>query len=517
MVGWLRRTLDVWSQSHQKRFRRAAEETNRLPRGIGYIITNEAAERFSYYGMRTILVVFMCEKLRNSKGEYDTMGDAEARSWYHSFTVGVYLFPFLGALLSDGFLGKYITIMSFSLVCCAGHLILSLIETRVGLGVGLVLIAIGAGGIKPCVSANVGDQFCESNRVLLPKVYGYFYLAINIGAFASSIVTPVLLEAFGSHMAFGLPGVVMGIATLVLWRGRFTFVQVPPAGLRAITQGMTREVGLKLGRLLTVHAFLAVFWSLYDQSGSVWVQQAERMNRNLFGVEWLPSQIQAINPLLILLYVPLFNGIHIAPCGLRRCRECRFAGIYGWASQWLELTALRKISMGFFVTILAFGMDMAVEGWISAGETPSILWLLLCYAVLTIAEVLVSVTALEFSYSQAPEEMKSWVMAMYLGSISVGNAVTAAVNAAIVRADGSSRLSNIQYMQLFTTFMLISAVLFLVFMRYYNDDLPTASIASVSDDVDEPTVTSRREAPDRVRTLESFDNDGKKSLSAANY
>lgn len=108
-------------------------------------------------------------------------------------------------------------------------------------------------------------------------------------------------------------------------------------------------------------------------------------------------------------------------------------------------------------------------------------------------------------------------MAMYLGSISVGNAVTAAVNAAIVRADGSSRLSNIQYMQLFTTFMLISAVLFLVFMRYYNDDLPTASIASVSDDVDEPTVTSRREAPDRVRTLESFDNDGKKSLSAANY
>ena len=116
----------------------------------------------------------------------------------------VYFTPLLGAIVADAFFGKYKTIVSLSVVYCLGHLALALDETRLGLAVGLTLIAIGAGGIKPCVSAHVGDQFGKSNGHLLTKIFGWFYFSINLGAFASQIMTPILLDRFGPHI-FGVP------------------------------------------------------------------------------------------------------------------------------------------------------------------------------------------------------------------------------------------------------------------------------------------------------------------------
>ena len=120
--------------------------TQGMPGGMPFIIGNEAAERFSFYGMRAILVVFMTQYLVGSGGALDVMSEEEAKGWYHLFVSGVYLTPVLGALLSDGVLGKYRTIILLSLVYCAGHAALALDDSRVGLVVGLGLIAIGAGG-----------------------------------------------------------------------------------------------------------------------------------------------------------------------------------------------------------------------------------------------------------------------------------------------------------------------------------------------------------------------------------
>jgi proton-dependent oligopeptide transporter, POT family len=142
-------------------YRTAPVKTTGMPPGVPYIIGNEAAERFSYYGMRTILVVFMTRHLMDRSGELAPMSDEQAKYWYHQFMSAVYFFPILGALLADIFLGKYRTIIGLSIVYCLGHLALALDETRVGLAVGLTLIAIGSGGIKPCVTAHVGDQFCR--------------------------------------------------------------------------------------------------------------------------------------------------------------------------------------------------------------------------------------------------------------------------------------------------------------------------------------------------------------------
>ncbi|MCA9420804.1 MAG: hypothetical protein KC592_07290, partial [Nitrospira sp.] len=174
-------------------FRTEPLTTASMPSGVMYLVANEGAERFSYYGMRSILVVFMTGMLLNAEGSLDPMGEAEAKSYFHLFASGVYFFPFLGAILADAFWGKYKTIILLSLVYCGGHVVLALDHTRFGLLVGLTLITIGSGGIKPCVSANLGDQFGLANGHLLSKAFAWFYFAINVGAFGSVMLTPWLL------------------------------------------------------------------------------------------------------------------------------------------------------------------------------------------------------------------------------------------------------------------------------------------------------------------------------------
>jgi len=431
-------------------FRSAPLATDRTPPGIPYIISNEAAERFSFYGMRAILVVFMTRYLMDAGGSPDPMTEAQAKSWYHLFSSGVYLTPLLGALLSDVYLGKYRTILSLSVVYCLGHLALALDDTRTGLAVGLGLIALGSGGIKPCVSAHVGDQFGQTNAHLLPRVFGYFYFAINLGAFASTLLTPILLEHWGPHAAFGLPGALMLLATGVFWAGRSTFVHIPPAG-RAFTEQLFSAEGLSAtARLALIFAFVAMFWALFDQIGSAWVLQAQQMDRHFMGVEWLPSQVQAVNPILILVLIPFFNAV-----------------VYPAASRLFELTPLRKIGAGFFITPFAYLLTAQIDAWIGAGAHPSIGWQLVAYVIITSAEVLISITCLEFAYTQAPTALKSMVMALFLLSVSLGNLFTSAVNFLIQAPDGSSLLSGPDYYLFFAGAMFLTAVVFVpVAMRY---------------------------------------------------
>ena len=223
--------------------------SKKWPAGISYIIGNEAAERFSFYGMKGILVVFMTAHLLNSQGQADYMSEADAKVWFHLFTSAVYFTPLLGGLLSDIFLGKYRTIILLSLVYCLGHFMLAIDDTRFGLGIGLGLIAVGAGGIKPCVSAHVGDQFGKTNQPLLEKAFSWFYFAINLGAAISTILTPILLKNYGPGWAFGVPGGLMVLATIVFWMGRWKFVHIPPGGMKWVRETFSRDGILILAKL----------------------------------------------------------------------------------------------------------------------------------------------------------------------------------------------------------------------------------------------------------------------------
>lgn len=433
------------------RYRTAPAPTQGMPPGIPYIVANEAAERYSYYGMRAILVIFMTKFLMSSTGELDVMTEDQAKTWFHGFVTAVYFFPIFGAVIADAFLGKYRTIILLSIVYCLGHLVLAADDTRNGLALGLGLIAVGSGGIKPCVSAHVGDQFGRTNSDLLPKIFGWFYFSINVGALASILFAEPLLHRFGPSVAFGVPGVLMAVATVAFWMGRNTFVHIPPGGMAFLREVFSAE-GLKaLGKLFIIYAFIAMFWALFDQQGSAWVLQAARMDRS-FGIEWDPSQAQWLNPALVLLFIPLFNR-----------------AIYPAFDRIWPLTPLRRISIGLFITVLAFLLSAWVEARLDAGEQVNIIWQLGGYVLLTAAEILVSITALEFSYTQAPKKMKSLVMGAFLMSVSIGNLFTTGVNYAIQNPDGSSKLEGASYYLFFAGAMAITAALFVPVAVWYKE------------------------------------------------
>ncbi|MEM0968418.1 MAG: MFS transporter, partial [Verrucomicrobiota bacterium] len=240
-----------------------------MPGGIPYIIGNEAAERFSFYGMKAILSVFMIQYLHfMGASPAEPLTQAEVSARFHLFSGLVYLTPFLGALLADIVFGKYRVIIWLSLVYCLGHAFLAMMGTLgspvLWLNLGLAMIILGSGGIKPCVSAHVGDQFGPNNQHLMSRVFNWFYWSINLGAAASMFLTPVLLNRYGPHWAFGVPGVLMAVATLFFWLGRRKFIHVP-AGEREFVRELVSPDHLPhLGKLAVVYfIFVAMFWALF--------------------------------------------------------------------------------------------------------------------------------------------------------------------------------------------------------------------------------------------------------------
>ena len=388
-------------------------ESTRMPKGIPFIIANEFAERFCYYGINAILAIYMTGTLH--------FGQARATSWQSLFKAGAYFFPLLGAIVSDVFWGKYRTIITFSIVYVLGCTILALGPgTPLNLALGLGFMAFGTGGVKPCVSTNVGDQFTSRNQHLIERAFSYFYLSINLGSSFSIYKCPEWLETYGPKVAFGVPAAMMAFATLVFYLGRRRFAVVPPAGKQWL-KDILAPAGLKLiGSLLIVYLFVAVFWALWDQSnGQTWTLQAtsDLMDKHMgFGLTLLPAQIQVVNGLLILIMVPIFTF-----------------GIYPLCARFVKVTPLRKISVGLFLVAASFLIVSWIEGRIQSGHRVSAWWQILAYVVLSASEVLVSITALEFSYKQAPLRMKSFIMALFLLSTSVGNLMTAAVNNFMVR------------------------------------------------------------------------------------
>ncbi len=438
----------------------------RYPPQITFIVGTEACERFSFYGMSSILAVYMLQHL--------LLGEREVKATYHYFVMATYLTPLVGGWIADRFLGRYRTILWISLLYVAGHAVLAAWESRTGFTVGLALIAAGAGGIKPCISAFVGDQFRLEQRTLLQRVYGWFYWVINLGSAASKIVIPLLLLTLGPRVAFALPGVLMAIALAVFWLGRRHYVVAPPSGpaphgfLRVLGRAASRAGSRAPGahwldaardrhpeeavegakavlRILGIFAAVTLFWALFDQKGSSWVLQARGMDLRLGALTLSPAQLQALNPFMVMALIPLFSWV-VFPALERR-------GI--------ARTPLERMTGGMFIAVLSFVAAAAVQTVLDGGHTPHVLWQIPQYLLLTVAEVLVSVTGLEFSYTQAPRAMRSTIMSFWFLAIALGNLLTAVISE-VVRLEGAA------YFWLFAALMLLAAFAFRAVARRYR-------------------------------------------------
>jgi POT family proton-dependent oligopeptide transporter len=414
--------------------------SRRWPAALPFIVGNEACERFSFYGMRSVLTVFLVDHLLAASPPAARVG--EAKEIFHLFVMAVYFFPLLGGYLADRLWGKYRTILWLSLLYCAGHACLACFDdSPAGFYAGLALIALGAGGIKPCVSAFLGDQVTAAEKSLMPRVFAAFYWSINLGSLTASLCIPKLLRHFGPRVAFGLPGLLMLMATLVFWVGRHHYHHVAPSGpdphsvLRVMLtawrlrrQG-TGPGGSWLDRARGVHgddaiegakavlgvtrifAFVPFFWMLFDQKGSAWVLQARSMDLAIGPFTFEPSQLQFINPALVMLLIPLCTGV-IYPA----LEPTRF-----------RLTALRRMAAGMFVAGLAFVLVAVIQVGLDRGLRLSVLWQLAPYLALTVAEIFVSITGVEFAYAQAPRHLKGLVQSLWFLAMSAGNLVVALV------------------------------------------------------------------------------------------
>lgn len=506
----------------------AVSEQPKMPRQIPFIIANEGCERFSFYGMRNILTSFLITSLLLSMPE--AMRKDMAKEVFHTFVIGVYFFPLLGGWLADRFFGKYNTVFWLSLVYCCGHACLAIFENNInGFYTGLFLIALGSGGIKPLVTSFVGDQFDQSNRSLATKVFDAFYWIINFGSFFASLLMPFFLKKFGASIAFGIPGILMFIATVIFWSGRTSYVHVPPSahnphsflnvvktalfgkhtagqagsGFMVTMLGfiaaiasffLIPKVGLVaafclalvfvLGfggfgawlqlerargvhpdeavdgvrsvlRILVVFALTTPFFSLFDQKASTWVLQANDMVKP----DWFePSQMQALNPLLVMILIP-FNNLVLYPL-------LKSIGI--------EMTALRRMGWGIafsgFAWIVVGFMQLAMDG----GHPLLITWQILPYALLTFGEVLVSATGLEFAYSQAPLAMKGVIMSFWNLATTVGNLWVLLANSSVKSPEVSAYILTTGIsvtafqMFFFAGFALVAAACFGLYARNYK-------------------------------------------------
>ena len=528
-----------------------ADPNARLPRQIPYIIGNEACERFSFYGMRNILVQFLVSSVILAYVP-EAERQSVAKDVFHSFVIGVYFFPLLGGWLSDRFFGKYNTVLWFSLIYCAGHACLALFEdNRTGFYTGLFLIALGSGGIKPLVVSFCGDQFTTANKHLAKIVFDAFYWTINFGSFFASLLMPLFLRNFGPAVAFGIPGILMFIATLIFWLGRKQYVRVPPTrgedphsffnvartaltaqaagqgrpGLMVAVFGALLAVAfllcwalqawfgvnlafwpddfhfvitacLALGaliafggigvsmqlerargqhpdaavdgvravlRILIVFALTTPFWSLFDQKASTWVIQGKEMivpHEAWWWPSWLvkeAGQMQALNPLLIMLLIP-FNNIVLYPA-LRRL---------GW-----EPTALRRMGFGIAFAGIAWIIAGLIQLKIDSGAQTSLAWQTWPYLLLTFGEVLVSATALEFAYSQATQSMKGVIMAFWYLTSTFGSLWVLLTNVAVRNEAVTARIATTGYsenaflMFFFAVFAFVAALAFAAYARTY--------------------------------------------------
>jgi POT family proton-dependent oligopeptide transporter len=613
---------------------------DRFPPGIPYIVGNEGAERFSYYGMRAILWIYLFALFTGFVPEATLTPDARASAEAHAteimhlFMAGVYAFPLLGAIIADRWLGKYRVIMWGSVIYVAGHAVLAiagrlgelrqLTPAQWGLYLGLSLVAFASGGIKPCVSANVGDQFTRENGHLVSKVFQIFYFMINFGSFISTLMTPKLFQWFGPEVAFAVPGALMAVAAVVFFMGRHRFVKVPPKPggllglldaavtlllltpllvfafsgiLPAIADAVFRDQPFKVERFLVQFAIaggavalgvflftvrqrrrpdnsflpvlvyavrhqrerkpgqsyfdparekygeeagdgppavlrimlmfsmVTVFWALFDQHASTWVAQAKQMGlgltlpattalwgaaaavvlilfagawviswvanrkfqrRTVLAVVWTvlavgvlaalndvtglvsvqavlgganvsgswltlqlsPAQLQALNPFLVMVIIPVLNIAVYAP--LRKRGR--------------EVTPLQKMTVGMFLAAIAFAAAAIVQKVVEvagAGQVHA-LWQTVQYVLMTTSEVLVSITGLEFAYTQAPRTMKSTIMSFWLLCVTLGNLLVAFLSPL------QETLPLSSFFWVFAFLMGVAAVLFAVLAYFYK-------------------------------------------------
>jgi POT family proton-dependent oligopeptide transporter len=394
------------------------------PRALTFLFGTEMWERFSYYGMRALLVLYMVKYLLHPahadaviglatlKGAFEWMfGELGvqplASHIYGLYTGLVYLTPVFGGIIADRLLGQHRTILLGAAMMAVGHFMMAFEPLFL---FALTTLILGNGCFKPNMSAQIGTLYAPGDH-RRDRAYSIFYVGINIGAFLAPLVCGTLGEEVGWHYGFGAAGIGMTIALIVYV---FAIPMLPRDELQIARDTGTAKKPLDRDEWRAILALLALFiptsffWATYEQSGNTIALWADdRTDRYIDLILWkgeIPvTWFQAFNPFMIFAFTPFVIGL------------------WAWqARRGSEPSTVTKMALGCFGISLA-NLIMVGAAWQAAGDSASWLWLLGYFVVLTIGELYTSPIGLSLVSKISPARMVSMMMGVWLATSFVGN------------------------------------------------------------------------------------------------
>ncbi len=372
-------------------------ESRRHPPGLYVLFFTEMWERFSYYGMRSLLVYYMITHLQFTQ--------IRSSQIYGLYTGFVYFTPLFGGMLADRLLGQRRTVILGGALMAVGHFLMAVDRLFYP---ALLFLILGNGAFKPNISTQVGALYPQGDR-RRDRAFSIFYMGINLGAFFSPLVCGTLGEKVAYHWGFGAAGIGMVIGLCVYLAGQkhlspdliMQGKTLPPKS----PDPLTSEDRLKIGAIFAVMTLSIVFWSVYEQQGNTMALWADaNTDRTVLGWEMPASWFQAFNPLMIFALVPVLNVF------------------WRWQGRRnKEPSSIAKMGIGCILLASAFLVLIPPARELSVSPRASLWWLAACTFVLTLGEIYLSPIGLSLVTKIAPARVVSMMMGVWFLSSFFGN------------------------------------------------------------------------------------------------
>lgn len=419
---------------------------NRHPKGLTILFFTEMWERFSFYGMRAILVLYLTKE---TMGENPGMGwsNSEALALYGWYTMLVYVMAIPGGIIADKWLGQKKTVFFGGLLIAAGQLTL-VIDDITTFYAGLALIISGVGLLKPNISTMVGGLYAPGD-VRRDSGFTIFYIGINIGAAIAPLLVGYIGEVYGWHYGFGIAGIGMLFGQAVyLWGLKYlkdvgNLVQVQK------TEGATKKTALtkiekdRIVVLLISFIIVIIFWAAYEQAGGLMnIYTNTKIDRNVLGFEIPASLFQSVPAFFVIIF-----GMVVASFWNKRHKMGK------------ESSSLFKMAVGTIIMGTGFLMMTGASLQAVDGQKAMLIWLILSYLLQVIGELSISPVALSFITKLAPAKYASIMMGAYFAATGLGNKLAGLVGQLATEAGE---------LQVFTgifVFCLLFGLLLLVFFK----------------------------------------------------
>lgn len=380
------------------------------PMGLYILFFTEMWERFSYYGMRALLVLYISSTVSEGGLGWTKASALELYGWY---TMLVYVMSIPGGIVADRILGQKKSVLYGAIILVAGHGILA-IEQMWAFYTGLALIIFGVGMLKPNISTMVGGLYKQGD-LRRDKGFTIFYIGINIGAFLSALIVGYVGETYGWHYGFGLAGIGMLFGLLVYMRGQKHLAHVGnylgasqnEEEKEALKRPLTKIEKDRTVVLLISFLIIIVFWGAFEQAGGLLnIYADEKINRMIFGWEMPATWFQSFNAAFIIIF-----GTAVAGFWARRKLKGK------------ETSTLLKMGVGTIIMGLGFLLMVGASKEAGATEfgTASFWWLTGAYLLHTLGELCASPTALSFITKLAPVKYASIMMGVYFAATGFGN------------------------------------------------------------------------------------------------